>query len=748
MVGPGVTYSDKFEASQNRAHLQLVATKILKELGDLQAKVANSPTAPRRWVWELIQNAKDVHPDGGVRIRLEFKPDADEPHVTFRHTGRPFTADDIRFLIEQISTKERSRTDEGKPKTTGKFGTGFLTTHLLSETVYIAGVAKEPDEDFRRFEITLDRSSKTPEGLIAAIQQTKSSLKNLDELPPFDHIEGEYNTEFTYPLIDSMSREIAHAGIKDLTNCLPYSLVFVDEIDSVEVAPARCFFRARKSHRRLSDRLSLVSTTTKDGDTQTTFMVARLTTKFTSIVVPVKEEHGSITILPIPDDVPRLFCDFPLLGTEEFPFPAVINNPTFNPTDPRDGVFLAPNRGRPHAQSEVNKQLIQDAIRLYIHLLNHATSDEWKNLHLLAQIPRGYASASVDSKWLTERVKQPIIKRLRRASIVTTSTGELEAMLRDKDEPFMWFPDAETKELRERLWQCANSWFPKRLPQNSDVELWYKLTWRQHKLTIDNLAELVESQATLTTLKNALVEGGKVYAWLNDFYALLREDKQYDAIINKRLIFPNQNGDFCKKADLYRDAGDINSEFKEILYLLGRDLRAELVADKVDEEFEASKQRDRAFTVKEIASIVNEKTNDRTVAKRFGPAFKKLLLYFSSKPSEAKSLFPSLYAHRHRLYDDDEILENIDKAEKLDGLFSDFKVNDVAALRVLIERGTGTKNGLLPVTQDIIVSMGITSVEDWIEALKDKDLETLFAHESTPTLDMFVYAHSLFLPFI
>jgi hypothetical protein len=49
----------------------------------------------------------------------------------------------------------------------------------------------------------------------------------------------------------------------------------------------------------------------------------------------------------------------------------------------------------------------------------------------------------------------------------------------------------------------------------------------------------------------------------------------------------------------------------------------------------------------------------------------------------------------------------------------------------------------LPVTKEIIATMGITSVEEWQEALKDKDLALLFSHKSTPTTDMFVYAQSL-----
>ena len=35
-----------------------------------RASVETSPTTSRRWVWELIQNAKDVNIDGKVRVRI------------------------------------------------------------------------------------------------------------------------------------------------------------------------------------------------------------------------------------------------------------------------------------------------------------------------------------------------------------------------------------------------------------------------------------------------------------------------------------------------------------------------------------------------------------------------------------------------------------------------------------------------------------------------------------------------------
>ena len=82
------------------------------------------------------------------------------------------------------------------------------------------------------------------------------------------------------------------------------------------------------------------------------------------------------------------------------------------------------------------------------------------------------------------------------------------------------------------------------------------------------------------------------------------------------------------------------------------------------------------------------------------------------------------------------------RAEELEELLTEFNVTDVHELRAVIEKHTATPQ-LLPVTQQIIASLGITSVEEWTKALEDKNLAALFSHESTPTPDMFVYAQTL-----
>ena len=273
-------------------------------------------------------------------------------------------------MIEQISTKDRTKDEAGKRRTTGKFGTGFLTTHLLSETVNIDGIAKEPELEYTKFELKLDRSSDDIEGITAAVQKAKRSVEDLDMRPPSsDYVEGDFNTAFCYPLEDDVKLKVARTGLTDLDNCLPYSLVFVEEIESVEVAPGKRFFRNPGSVKTLSGGVSLASVTTIDEKgSDGSFTVARLTKGLTSIAVPVEEKNGLITLVPIRDDVPRLFCDFPLIGMEVPLSSTVRNNPIFNPTDPRDGIFLT-TPPRPNQQIEENKQSIRDAVELYFQLL-------------------------------------------------------------------------------------------------------------------------------------------------------------------------------------------------------------------------------------------------------------------------------------------------------------------------------------------------------------------------------------------
>ena len=741
-----MSYKSKFDSLEQKAHHQIIATKISKEMSELRSLVEKSPITPKRWIWELIQNAKDVHLDKGVQIKINYQPQ----FISFKHNGMPFTADNIRFLIEQISTKSRSKSEEGKSKTSGKFGTGFLTTHLLSEIVTVKGVAKEPDLDYRKFELQLDRSGFELDDITEAVKKSKESVEDLDNVPIYsDYEEGDFNTEFIYPLHDKVSINVAESGLNSLELCLPYTLLFVPEIENVDILSSFHFFTRDKEVEKISNEIGLHTIKVIDSEqvNETIYNMVVCSSGLTSVAIPVQKDGDSISLIPIDKQVPRLFCDFPLVGTEKFHFPTIINNPNFNPTDPRDGIYLtSPERANP--QIEENKNIMSEAKSLYFKLLDFAVDNNWNNLHLLAQIKSITEDYDwVDDKWYTKEIVDPIREKLLYIPIVTSADNEkLISILYNQGQKYAWFPSSASKEIRHEIWEIAKYWFPHCLPQLSDIELWHKLNWKEcGRLTVEQLSKFIENNCTTLDDLSNKIKSIEVTEWLNKFYELIKKEaKDYDSIINNHAIFPNQIGNFKKISHLKKDKGDIGNDFKDILVLLGNDIREELLHPSINYDFEPEDIRDKTYAVETITSEVNKKSGDRNIAKDYNDAFKKLLLWFNKDTSQAAYLFPTLFKNKHLLYDDKEIMENITKAEQLDDLLKDYNANSISELKELLTNAEiKPSNNLLPVTQEILADMGISSLEDWQEAIKDKNLAEMFSHESTPTTDMFIYVQSL-----
>ena len=113
-------------------------------------------------------------------------------------------------------------------------------------------------------------------------------------------------------------------------------------------------------------------------------------------------------------------------------------------------------------------------------------------------------------------------------------------------------------------------------------------------------------------------------------------EPDFHAVVNKRRIFPNQNGTFKERAELSRDAGDIDPALLDILKLLGNDLRDHLLAAEIDTDLDGLSQRDGSFVVKEITATIEKIINDRNAMKRFRPALSELLLWFREQPVKGK----------------------------------------------------------------------------------------------------------------
>jgi HSP90 family molecular chaperone len=83
-----------------------------------------------RWVWELIQNAKDAGSEfGKIKIKLDIYDD----RLIFSHNGSPFTFKNLNSLAFHYSAKEDENHND--LQTTGKYGTGFMVTYVISKKV-------------------------------------------------------------------------------------------------------------------------------------------------------------------------------------------------------------------------------------------------------------------------------------------------------------------------------------------------------------------------------------------------------------------------------------------------------------------------------------------------------------------------------------------------------------------------------------------------------------------------------------
>lgn len=163
-------YKDKLDEIMYSVNNKAISTKILQHMDRIRNN--DDEGQARRFVWELIQNAKDV---AQADVPLCIKVMLEQDRLIFAHNGKSFLLKNILSLINQVSGKN----DDSQ--TTGKFGTGFITTHLLAEKVTVRGVLEDFGLELRRFEVLIDRSGRDDAEVIAAVDRAMDSLRGIDD---------------------------------------------------------------------------------------------------------------------------------------------------------------------------------------------------------------------------------------------------------------------------------------------------------------------------------------------------------------------------------------------------------------------------------------------------------------------------------------------------------------------------------------------------------------------------------------
>jgi len=434
-----------------------IANKIKSRLHDLDKTVESNYG---RWGWELLQNAKDSissEENRKVSIRIEYNSD----YVKFEHNGLPFTDLDIRGLINQISSKE---VEEGvQTRNTGRFGTGFLTTHLLSKKVEISGIVKTTNEGFYSFDFLLDREGKTVPILAPKVELAWEGFQTSVEQIDSDYDDMDFNTSFKYLLETEEQKSIAKRGLNEFVRLIPFVLAFIPKIQDVTINNRKLnkFIKFENTGEVLDDILTKIKRTT-DSNVNNILIAIEKNDKV-SIATEVEEVDGNYSIKGI-ENIPKIFCDFPLIGTEKFHFPVVINSFYFSPQTERDGIWLKDSDDEDVA---TNYELLQSSVELFKTLLIKISEKEYSDLYNMAitKIPTT-DEKYFDSDWYKENIQKPLREFLMQSEIVETSNG------RGKFED-VYFPDATLlKEAREQIWQLSSDLKVNKLPIKEHIQKW------------------------------------------------------------------------------------------------------------------------------------------------------------------------------------------------------------------------------------------------------------------------------------
>ena len=599
-----MSYSRKAYESSLKAHKKLIATKLLDGI----EKLYENKTSERRWIWELLQNAKDVAEER-VQVQVVLKSDS----VEFQHNGNPFLMDNVTYLIEQVSTKDRVSDLEEALETTGKFGTGFMTTHLLSKKVNVRGILEDRDTNpsvYKRFSLKLDRDAATPDEMIAKVDESYKVFEALDNEVLCPGLTGyepckDFDTSFEYEL-DETGLCIAEVGISDLHNALSYTLVFIPKVKSVTVIDKIKATEIRYSvvlEEEVSSNIK-VSTIQVDAGTNVSFVkIASVTAHSPAMTIAVllQDWEEQLSVKAFHPETAKLFCDFPLVGSEQFSFPVVFNSPLFNPSEPRDTVLLDE---RDDEKRRFNKTLFQDCLELYYSLLDYASA-HWKDAYLLA---KSAVPDRVDRRWYKENIQQLLRKKVLQTPIVDTTQSE-RIPLAEARIPYHL---SSTKVIA--LWRLSLAFHQNCLPTENHVLGWYGIIdvdWEKDfsinlRYTLTNLVQDIANEVCLAQLSLRIKRSeAETLDWLNQVIAFIETDSsaKSKSLLDTYPIIPNQYGNFQVLSKLRRDL-DIPEEIKYVLKILGEDWKQQLSHLGIQYRFPTS------LDIKNASSAIDEKLRE------------------------------------------------------------------------------------------------------------------------------------------
>lgn len=657
------------------AALSTILTKMEELTVDLEIK-------RRRWIWELIQNANDCATEDGVTIWIE----TDNDKLIFSHDGYIFTYDNLVDLITQISSK-RTTDDE---EVVGKFGTGFISTHLISEIVTIKGIYhnQKKSMDYKSLELVIDRSGKTDIEIKESIVNSLNHLEIIDSSQNINwcYEKGTPTTSFVYDLTYNRSGDITEAiksGISDLDKSIAFVFAFSSKINRVNFN--KTTYLRTNNKIKINENMHIIEVekrceATLQPPSCRKVLVCSDQTKDVSTATLI-ESHGDNNVfrcLPM-KDMTKLYCSFPLIGTEYFCFPIALHSPRFKVLQERNDI----NEGH-----STNKDIIETGVRLYEEIIKFTSMNNWSNLYNLC-----FMNNSKDTS-LQKEVFNSIQAIYNFLPIVDVDdemkVGSKESLYFNKEGQAIHrtnVPFMDKEEHSDKLWELINIIKTKPIPTKESSKYWAMIS-PKNKVTLQTVYDNFLKDKTMSDLIKCFDSVEHVMPWLNRLYSLWIESSTNQDFLSKGIV-PNQNEQFVEVSKLKLDE-NIDEELKDVLLFFEPDFKAKLLHKGINSltdikmssfnnEMVANKISDH---VREQFS--NESSNTVKRTNEIQDIFNKLSDWFLKNPDRAKSLFKDIFDKKYQLSTQEETIRRLELATNVESTMNKNNL-ELAQLDILIE---------------------------------------------------------------
>ena len=555
-----ITNQTNIELFMNKQLCKLSASRILEKL---KIVISKPKISAKRWIWELIQNAKDAQNIfNSVSIKIEY----DENFLKFSHNADPFSDEDIGALVLQTSNKNSQNLD-GQ---IGKFGTGFICTHILLRIIKINEIIK-CNNLCKKLCFNLDRKGDTDEELSKKIEEIKDLFKTMDinnkkfpVIKNYKRMENSYDTSFIYEFEKDIQKKIAKEGIDDLINTLPVTLAIhngaikkvtiIDKINNILLS-----YTSQSKQLEYNISLSTINIQKNKKNLVKKFLMISEENNHHLLVEIKEEKNNQYKLITQEKNAPNLYVNFPLIGTHEFYFPFIINGKNFEPTEGRNELYLQGNL----KEVDKNIQIIQKIYKTSINFIKYLINKNLVSNRIFlasSRVPNGNFSSnsSYIPKWLSNLQKE-LRSELENLNLVKGNDNNYHPLKNlllpvvNKEANYDFYDLVIYRNSKNKILSDKNLY-----------EEWLDIISKDYNNwpSQNYLFELDDFLDELNELKNInelpfieeIKENYTKFDWLNDIYNLVIN---LNKNVEEYKIFPNQNGDLKLLKDLYTDQDNI-----------------------------------------------------------------------------------------------------------------------------------------------------------------------------------------------